>query len=252
MAVPEIRMVAITGMPEVRPSDDLAEMLLDAAGAQDTRLHSGDVLVVTQKIVSKAENRLVRLADVKPSAFASSIARDYDKDARLVEVVLQESRRIVRMDKGIIITENRLGHICANAGIDASNMGEHGTVALLPADPDRWCSDARTTIKARLGVDVAVIMSDTFGRPWREGCTNVAIGVAGMEPMVDYRGQVDPAGMTLRVSVLAVADELASAAELLMGKFARIPAVIIRGYPYLHGAGKASQLLREPGKDLFR
>ena len=239
-------------MPEVRPGDDLAGMILAAAQAQEPGLLDGDILVVTQKVVSKAEGRLVRLADVEPSAFARSIAERYGKDPRHVEVILRESRRVVRMDHGVIITENLLGHVCANSGVDASNLEGEGLLALLPEDPDRSCAQIRSELRRRAGVEVAVIMSDTFGRPWREGCTDVAVGVAGMEPLVDYTGQKDPAGYELRVSVLAVADELASAAELVSGKVDRIPVAIIRGYRYVPGDGRSASLLRPPDKDLFR
>ena len=252
MAVPEIRVIGITGLPELHPGDDLGGMLVRAAEKQGTSLQSGDVLVVTQKVVSKAVGRLVALESIQPSEFAQTIAKQYDKDPRHVEAVLRESRRIVRMDRGVIITENLLGQVCANAGIDASNLAEAGYLALLPADPDRWCREAHSRVQALANADVGVVMSDTFGRPWREGCTNVAIGVAGMPAVVDYRGQVDTSGYVLRVSILAIADELASAAELVMAKFDRIPAAIVRGYPYAKVEGKASDLLRAPDKDMFR
>ena len=252
MTPPEVLFIGIAGMPEVRAGDELVGVLLDAAQAQGTALQDGDVLVVTQKIVSKSEGRMVALAEVEPSEFARTIALEYDKDPRHVEVVLRESRRIVRMGHGVIITENRLGHVCANGGIDASNLDGEGLLALLPEDPDRSCAEIRSEIGRRTGADVAVLMSDTFGRPWREGCTNVAIGVAGLQPLIDYSGQRDPAGYVLRVSVLAIADELASGAELVMGKVDRVPAAIARGYPYPRGQGGASDLLRPPEKDLFR
>ena len=252
MTPPEVRVIGITAMPEVRTGDDLAGMIVDAVEAQGTGFLDGDILVVTQKVVSKAEGRLVALSDVEPSSFAQTIADRYDKDARHVEVVLRESRRIVRMDHGVIITENRLGHICANSGVDASNLETQGLLALLPEDPDRSCQELRSEVRRRTNVEVAVIMSDTFGRPWREGCTNVAIGVSGIDPLIDYSGQEDPSGFVLRVSVLAIADELAAAAELVMGKMDRVPAAIARGYPYPRAQGSSSSLIRSPDKDLFR
>jgi len=252
MRKPEIRIIGITGLPEVRPGDDLAWMLVGAADVQGTPLQGGDVLVVTQKVVSKAEGRLIALDSIQPSEFAQTIARQYDKDPRHVEVVLRQSRRIVRMDRGVIITENLLGQVCANSGIDASNLAEAGYLALLPENPDRWCLEAKAKTQALANADIGVVMSDTFGRPWREGCTNVAIGVAGMPAVVDYRDQVDTSGHILRASILAIADELSSAAELVMAKLDRIPAAIVRGYPYAKAEGKASDLLRAPEEDMFR
>ncbi len=252
MSIPELRIIGVTGLPEFRPGDDIAPMLAEAARAQGTPITSGDVLVVTQKIVSKAQGRLVRLATVEPSEFARSIAAQHGKDPRLVELVLRESRRIVRMDQGVLLTETKHGFVCANAGIDASNMDGEGVVALLPDDPDAAARAIRDGVRRHAGADVAVIISDTFGRPWREGCTNVAIGVAGMEPLMDYRGQQDPMGLVMRVSVLAVADELASATEPVMGKLDRIPAAIVRGYRYAKGEGNAQALVRPPERDLFR
>ncbi|MCL0101535.1 coenzyme F420-0:L-glutamate ligase [Dehalococcoidia bacterium] len=252
MSIPEFRVFGLTGIPEVALDTDLASALSDAAMAQGTPFESGDVLVVTQKIVSKAEGCVVHLDSIEPSDFAVSIASQWDKDARHVEIVLRESKRIVRMDNGVIITENLLGHICANSGVDASNLVSEGTVATLPKSPDLSCEKLRLGLKALCGAELAVLMSDTFGRPWREGCTNVAIGVAGLEPLIDYSGEVDSSGFTLKASVLAVADELASATELVMGKMDRVPAAIVRGYPYISASGSSSSLLRPPDKDLFR
>ena len=192
------------------------------------------------------------LSDVTPSGFAERIAARYDKDPRLVEVVLRESSRVVRMDQGVIITETRHGFICANAGVDQSNVETHGEVALLPLDPDASAAAIRDAIAREAGAEVAVIISDTFGRPWREGCTDVAVGVAGMEALVDYRGVTDPAGHELRATVVAVADELAAAADLVMGKLDRVPAAIVRGYVYQPGETGASALVRPPEGDLFR
>ena len=255
----EVRIIAIEGMPEVRAGDDLASLILDAASQQGLALEAGDVLVVTQKVVSKAENRIVDLESVEPGAFARQIAEQWEKDARVVELVLGESARIVRMDHGVLICETKHGLICANAGIDSSNVERLGTVALLPVDPDGSCEALRARMQRATGVALAVIMTDTFGRPWREGHVNFAIGVAGMEPLLDYMGQVDPAGYELRVTRMAVADELAAAAELAHGKLDRVPVAVVRGYAYPPvgragppGSGTAKALLRDAERDLFR
>jgi coenzyme F420-0:L-glutamate ligase/coenzyme F420-1:gamma-L-glutamate ligase len=247
-----VRVIAITGLGEVRPGDDLAPLVLEAARAQGTPIASGDVVVVTQKIVSKAEGRVVALAEVVPSPEALRLAREHDKDPRLMEVVLRESRRIVRAERGVIITETRHGFVCANAGVDSSNVAGEGYVALLPEDPDRSAEALRRRFHELAGVEVAVVISDTFGRPWREGHVNVAVGVAGMSPFLDYVGQTDPYGYTLRVSTMAVADELAAAAELVMGKLSRVPVALVRGFPYQPGPGSARELVRPPERDLFR
>jgi coenzyme F420-0:L-glutamate ligase/coenzyme F420-1:gamma-L-glutamate ligase len=251
MGVPELRVIGLGGLPDVRPGDDIAALILEAVGRQGTPLATGDVLVVTQKIVSKAEGRVVALADVKPGAEAARLAQETEKDPRVVELILRESRRIVRQAGPVLITETRHGFVCANAGVDASNVGR-GLVTLLPEDPDRSAEEIRAGLRKRAGLEVAVVISDTFGRPWREGHTNVAVGIAGMEAFVDYVGQVDPHGYELRVSTLAVADELAGAAELVMGKLSGVPAAIIRGYEYPQGSGKARDMIRPPERDLFR
>ena len=239
----------VRGIPEVRPGDDLPDLIARATGEG---LRPGDILVVTHKIVSKAEGRIVDLRAVEPSALAKGFAARYRRDPRQIEVVLRESRRIVRMDRGLIISETRHGFVCANAGVDASNVPGDDTVCLLPVDPDASAARLREALTARTGSELAVIVSDSFGRPWREGITNVAIGVAGMEPLADYRGQSDPYGYPLEASILAVADELAAAAELVMGKTEGIPAAVIRNYPYKPGPGKALNLLMGPERDLFR
>lgn len=244
-----VQILPVEGIPEVRAGDDLAGLIAYAAGGE---LRSGDVLVVTHKVVSKSEDRFVDLRGVEPSALAKNYAAEHEKDPRHVEVVLRESRRIVRMDRGLIISETHHGLVCANAGVDASNVPGDDTVCLLPVDPDASAAGLREVLAAETGAEVAVIISDSFGRPWREGITNVAIGVAGMEPLADYRGESDPHGYSLSVSVLAVADELASAAELVTGKTAAIPVAIVRNYPYKPGAGTAKDLLMEPERDLFR
>ena len=248
----ETRIIALQGMPEVRPGDDLAVLILEAAERQGLAFEQGDVLVVTQKVVSKAEGRIVDLDSVEPGPFARQIAERWEKDARVVEVVLGESERIVRMDHGVIICETKHGLICANAGVDGSNVERLGTVTLLPEDPDASAATLRRQIEEATGVAPAVIITDTFGRPWREGHVNFAIGVAGMTPVLDYTGQTDPAGLELRVTQMAVADELAAAAELAHGKLDRVPVAIVRGYPYPPGSGTARDLIRDPEKDLFR
>jgi coenzyme F420-0:L-glutamate ligase/coenzyme F420-1:gamma-L-glutamate ligase len=189
---------------------------------------------------------------VTPSPEAERLAGETEKDARLVELILRESSRIVRQSGPILITETKHGFVCANAGIDASNVGPEGLVSLLPDDPDRSAAAIRAAIRERTGANVAVIITDTFGRAWREGHTNVAIGVAGMRPFADYVGQTDPHGYELRVSTLAVADELAAAAELVHGKLDGVPVAIVRGYAYPRGEGSARELVREAEKDLFR
>ena len=215
-------------------------------------LANGDLLVVKHKIVSKAEGQLVRLETIKPSAASRAWARKYKLDARVTELALRESRRVIKRKKGVLITETRHGFICANSGVDVSNVdgGEHAL--LLPKDPDGSAARLRAAVKKKLGVSVAVIISDSFGRPWREGLTEVAIGVAGMNAIEDYRARRDPHGYQLRVTLDAVADELACAAGLAAGKLSRTPFVIIRGFSYQAGRGGYRPLLRPAAQDLFR
>ncbi len=248
----EVRIIGLDDIPEVRPGDDLAAIILEAANNQDLTFESGDIVVITQKVVSKAEGRIVDLDDVDPGVFAEEIAERWEKDARLVEIVLRESARIVRMDHGVMICETKHGLICANAGVDSSNVEKIGTVTLLPEDPDASAEQVRRRIEEATGAAPAVIITDTFGRPWREGHVNFAIGVAGMLPIVDYAGQFDPAGYEIKVTQMAVADELAAASELTHGKLARMPVAVIRGYEYLQGSGTADELLRDPERDMFR
>jgi coenzyme F420-0:L-glutamate ligase/coenzyme F420-1:gamma-L-glutamate ligase len=207
---------------------------------------------VTQKIVSKAEGQLVDLHTVTPSPFALQVAKLQAKNPQIVEVVLRESKRLVKMDQRTIIAETHHGFVCAHAGVDESNVAGEEVVALLPVDADASAQRLRQAMRERTGVELAVIISDTFGRPWREGLVNVAIGVAGLEPLKDYRGLPDTEGRILKVTTLAVADELASAAELVMGKLEKIPVAVIRGYFYTPGQGDVKQLLRKPERDLFR
>ena len=244
-----LQVLAVEGFPEVLPGDDLDRMIREAVAGD---LSAGDVLVVTHKIVSKAEGRIQDLGTVEPSALAQDYAARHGKDARQIEVVFRESRRIVRMDRGIVISETHHGFVCANAGVDASNVPGDDTVCLLPVDPDASAAKLRRALATELGVEVAVIISDSFGRAWRHGITDVAIGVAGMDPIADYRGLNDPHGYPMEASVLAVADELAAAGELVMGKTEGIPLAIVRGYPYSPAPGTARELLMPPERDMFR
>ena len=250
--LPEIRISSIEGLPEIEPGDDLAGLIADAATAQGTNIDDGDVLVVAQKVVSKAEGRLVDLNDVTPSALAIEIASMHERDPRHTEVVLRECKRIVRMDRGVIIAETRHGFRCANAGVDASNAPSGDIVVLLPVDPDASARRLASRLKQRLNVSVAIIISDTFGRPWREGAVNVAIGVAGINPMLDFRGLEDPQGRPLRTTTIAVVDELAAAAGLVMGKLDRTPAVLLKGCRFDSGDDGIGELIRPAERDLFR
>lgn len=251
-----LSIIPIQNIGEISPGNNLGFIIYKAMQAQNIELQQGDVLVVTQKIVSKAEGNIIRLDEVQVSEFARSLATQSNKDASYIEVVLNESRRIVRMDRGIMICETKHGFICANAGVDESNVDGARSITLLPNDPDQSAQQLRKHLKNFSGegssLDFAVIISDTWGRPWRTGQVNMAIGVAGMEAIVDYRGQHDRHGYELHASVLAVADELASAAELVMGKIDHIPVALIRGYTYTPGEGSARTLLRDPATDMFR
>lgn len=248
---PRFEAIGVEGIPEVRPGDAVADLVVAAAARQGTPLDADDLLVIGQKVVSKAEGRLLRLGDVAPSPVAGALAGELGRDPRLVEVILRESRRVVRMDKGILIVETRHGWICANAGVDQSNV-ELDTVALLPEDPDRSARLIRDRVRALTGARVGVIIADTFGRPWREGLTNVAIGVAGVSPLRSYVGERDPAGHSLQATILALADEAAAAAELVMGKLDRVPVAILRGLRLPLGEEGSKPLLRDPSRDLFR
>jgi len=248
---PRYEVIGVEGIPEVRPRDDIARLIAEAAARQSTPLRTGDLVVVGQKIVSKAEGRLVRLADVVPSPVAQSMATGLGRDPRLVEVILRESRRVVRMDQGVLITETHHGWVCANAGVDQSNV-DLDSVALLPADPDGSAHRLRERLRELTGADVSVIVADTFGRPWREGLTNVAIGLAGLAPLRSYLGERDPAGRPLQATILALADELAGAAEPVMGKLDRIPVALVRGLALTPSDEGSKPLLRDPARDLFR
>ncbi len=248
----ELRIMPLRGMPEVRPGAHLVPLILAAVTANNQALIPGDILVIAQKIVSKAEGRIVNPDDVQPSAFAHALAAHGHKDAHYYEVVLRETRRIVKMDRGVLITETHHGLICANAGVDESNVAGGRVVTLLPADPDRSASNIRDTLHRQTGIELAVIIADSFGRPWREGQVNIAIGVAGLDPLVDYAGLYDAHGYLLQASALAIGDELASAAELVMGKIDAVPVAIVRGFHYTLAHASARRLLRNPEQDLFR
>jgi coenzyme F420-0:L-glutamate ligase/coenzyme F420-1:gamma-L-glutamate ligase len=243
--------IAVEGLPEIRAGQDLAPLILEAARRQETPLQERDLLVVSQKIVSKAEGRIVRLSAVTVSPAAQAVADEIGRDPRLVEVILGESRRLVRKDKGVLIVETHHGWVCANAGVDQSNV-DADTACLLPEDSDRSARQLRERLRALTGHDLPVIVADTFGRPWREGLVNVAVGLAGFEPIVSYLGQEDPAGHVLQATILALADELAGAAEPVMGKLDRVPVVIIRGLTWPRGEGSSRALIRDPARDLFR
>ena len=247
-----IAIIGLRHIPKIELGDNLARTIIAAANKQHLNLRSGDVVVVAQKIVSKTEGRVLTLDEVKPSQVAKDLAKAMGKDPRHVEAILSETRRVVRRRGAHLIAQTRHGLVCANAGVDKSNVEGEDVVTLLPKDPDRSARRIRAQIKEKTGKDVAVIVSDTFGRPWRIGQTNVAIGLSGMRPWIDYRGRKDMFGYKLSVTMMAVADELASAAELVMNKSDGIPVAIIRGYPYPRTRGSARQLVRPARQDLFR
>jgi coenzyme F420-0:L-glutamate ligase / coenzyme F420-1:gamma-L-glutamate ligase len=248
---PRFEVIGVAGLPEIARGDDLGALIADAARAQGTPLAAGDLLVVSQKIVSKTEGRLVRLDQVTVSPRAQALALEIDRDPRLVEVILGESRRIVRHAKGVLIVETHHGWICANAGVDQSNV-DADTACLLPLDSDASARALRSRIAVLTGHTLAIVIADTFGRPWREGLVNVAVGLAGFEPIISYLGETDPAGHVLQATILALADELASAAEPVMGKLDRIPVAIVRGVRWTAAEADSRPLLRDPSRDLFR
>ena len=247
-----LQISGIAGLPEIDAGQDIAELVVGAAASTGMPIEDRDVVVVTSKIVSKAEGCAIELADITPSRFASTWAERWDKDARVVEVVLQESRRVVRQIGPVLITETHHGFICANSGVDQSSSGAHDRVLVLPTDPDGSARRLRARF-AELGVDVAVVISDTFGRPWREGQTDIAIGVAGVAPLYSYIGQVDPHGHEFRVQEICVVDELAAAAELVKGNTSRVPVAVIRGYDWAtDDTASMAPVLRDSERDLFR
>lgn len=252
-----ISIIPLPGIPEIHADDDLVGIVSDAATAQGLTIEDGDVLVFAQKIVSKSEGRFVDLNNVTPSAFAETVSAEVSKDPRLVEVILGETKKIIKMDRrkpdrGRLIVETRGGVISANAGVDASNVDGGETVTLLPLDSDESALKLAEGVKGLLGVDVAVIITDTVGRPWRDGLVDIAIGCAGIKALKDFRGKSDSKGFQLNATVMAVADEIASAAGLLMEKTDSVPVVIVRGYRYESGGSGARELIRNPEDDLFR
>jgi coenzyme F420-0:L-glutamate ligase/coenzyme F420-1:gamma-L-glutamate ligase len=248
----KLELFGLRSLPEVRPGDDLARLVADAASREGLEICMGDVMVLAQKIVSKAEGRMVRLNQVRPSETAREWAKTLDEDARFLEVVLRESRRVVRMTERVLLVETHHGFTCANAGVDRSNVPGKDCVTCLPRNPDNSARKFIAGIHRRCSVWVAAVISDTFGRPWRLGLTNVAIGAAGLQVLRDLRGARDAAGHRLHATVLATADDLAAAAGLLMEKRRGVPVVLIRGYAYKRAADSARRLIRPANEDLFR
>lgn len=246
-----LQIIPLSGIGEVQTGEDVGDLLLSACKKSRIGLRTGDIVAITHKIISKAEGRVIELSSITPSSFSVKAGKHIQKDPRQVEAILSESRRLVKMVRGLIISETHHGFICANAGVDQSNV-DAGRLVLLPKRPDESARRLRETIRRRTDKDVAVIISDTFGRPWREGQVNVAIGLSGIDPFEDYRGKRDQYGYDLKASVICIADELASAAELCMGKLHRVPIVIIRGYKYRKAEVSARALARKPARDLFR
>lgn len=247
-----LQIFGVPGLPEIVEGADLGAAVLAAATTAGTPLQSGDVVVVTSKIVSKAEGRTVELADVVPSPWARSWSEQWEKDPAVTELVLREAKRIVRQLGPILITETHHGFVCANSGVDQSSSGAHGRAVLLPVDSDASARAIRATFLAG-GVDAAVIISDTFGRAWREGQTDIAIGVAGIQPIHSYIGQVDPHGHEFKVQALCVADELTGAAELVKGNTSRVPVAVVRGYEWeADETATIAPVLRDQSRDLFR
>jgi coenzyme F420-0:L-glutamate ligase/coenzyme F420-1:gamma-L-glutamate ligase len=241
-----LQVIPVKFQKEVEPNDDLVDLILESFEVNDD-----DILVFSQKIISKNEDRILRLSSVNPSLLADGIASSYGKDPRLVELILSESKRIVRMENGVIIVETKHGFVCANAGIDESNV-EDGYATLLPNDPDRSANLLKEKIKQNTGKNVAVIISDTFGRPFRLGQTDIAIGIAGLEPILDYNGKPDTFGKIMQVTAIAVADEICSASELVMGKIQKCPIAVIRNYNFSSSTAKIQEMLRSDHDDLFR
>jgi coenzyme F420-0:L-glutamate ligase / coenzyme F420-1:gamma-L-glutamate ligase len=246
-----IELIPVAGLPEVREGDDLARLIFNTGRTAGIAFRDRDIVVIAQKIVSKAEGRLTRLSAIEPSAHASQLAAQGGRDPRLVEIILRESRRIVR-EHPVLIVETHHGFVCANAGVDHSNVPGEDAVTLLPTDPDGSARLIAATLRKLSKKRVAVVISDTFGRPWRLGLTNVAVGAAGVPVLLDLRGTRDRDGKPLQATILAVADELAAAAGLVMGKREGIPAVIIRGYKYRPAQEPATRIIRPAHEDLFR
>ena len=247
-----LQVFGVAGLPEIVEGADLADLIADTASAGGTALQDGDIVVVTSKVVSKSEGRTLELANIEPSPFAVEWSTKWDKDPAVTEVVLREAKRIVRQLGPVLITETQHGFVCANSGVDQSSSGAHGRVVLLPDDPDASARRIRTGL-GRRGVDVAVIISDTFGRAWREGQTDIAIGIAGMHPIRSYIGEFDPHGHEFKVQAVCLADELAGAAELVKGNISRVPVGVIRGFGWERDdSATIAPVLRDPSRDLFR
>jgi coenzyme F420-0:L-glutamate ligase/coenzyme F420-1:gamma-L-glutamate ligase len=244
--------IAVPLADEVKPDDLIVDTLLQSMRQHDLSFEPGDILVVKHKIVSKAEGRIVDLVKIKPSADSIAWAKKYNLDARVIELSLRESRAVIRRKNGVLITETRHGFICANSGVDVSNVDGGRHAVLLPADPDRSARELHRALKKRTGLTIPVLITDSFGRPWREGLADFCIGIAGMKPLRDDRGQCDPHGYTLHASLEAIADELAAAAGLVCGKLTRTPACIVRGFNFAPARGSTRQLLRPASNDLFR
>ncbi len=251
-----IQLIPIIGIPEITEEDNLSEIIWDAVQAQGLELEQKDIFVIAQKIVSKAEGKVVDLIDITPTPFAEKLGKELLKDPRMVEVILGETKRIVKIqrktDTGVMVVENKDGVVLANAGIDASNVPGATKVTLLPEDPDGSAKKISDDISAKSGKQISVIITDTVGRPWREGLTEIAIGSWGISPLKDYRHQKDKEGYELTATLIAVADEIASAAGLLMGKNDAVPVVIVRGYDYEFEQTGSKALIRDPRFDLFR
>ena len=252
-----ISLIPISGIPEIKPGDDLVNIILGALSENNITIQKGDVLVFAQKIISKAEDRIVDLAKVQPSPYAHTLSKEVSKDPRLIEIILSETTKIIKMDqrkpeKGRLIVETRGGVISANAGVDASNVSGGDMVTLLPIDSDESADNLAKGIKKHTGQDVAIIITDTVGRPWRDGLVDIAIGCSGIKALKDYRGETDSKGFELNATVMAVADEIASAAGLLMEKADAVPLVLVRGYKYDTQGKGAKELIRDPEEDLFR
>lgn len=248
----EITLIPVSLPEEIRPGDSIADKLLQSLRAQNVVLKSGDILVVKHKIISKAEGCIIDLETIKPSPKSARWAKKYSVDARVIELSLRESRAVIRRGNGVLITETRHGFICANNGVDVSNVDGGRHALLLPADPDRSARKLYRQIKKRTALSIPVLITDSFGRPWREGLVDFCIGIAGMTTLRDDRGRRDPHGYVLHASVEAVADELACAAGLVCGKLNRTPACVVRGFEYTAAHGRAGELLRPAANDLFR
>lgn len=246
-----VTITGLNGIPNVNKGDNLTDIILKASSNQGFTIVDGDIIVITSKIASKSEGRIIKLENVKPSDSAIQLSKTQQSDPRKIEVILSEAKRIVRMVKGLMIIETPQGFVCANGGVDASNI-ESGSLVLLPKNADKTAKKIALDLKKKIGVDVAIIISDTFGRPWREGQTNVAIGIAGLLPLKSYVGLTDPYGNLLKATNIAIADEIAAASELVMGKLDKIPIAIIRGYKYEPGNSSARKMVRTISRDLFR